>query len=236
MLFNAHLAFFALCCTYYLIKVNLCNKEEKPEQLTLADLHDPPSKRCYCCSKDTIPWYLSIVWCTHYISTGISLPLVLLYWTILANDITYWSITFHVHLFVAVPGLVDCLLTGLPWRLYHMFIPMSFGATYIIFTAIYYAAGGTDVSGQLYIYPILDYRDNPISAAMIAVVLVFVLAPFVHFVFWCLYFVKTFFLFHKLKHSSHANVLPPPRTTRINSTQPLVDGEGIEFTVIPNVD
>jgi len=59
----------------------------------------------------------------------------------------------------------------------------GFGAAYVTFSAIYFAANGTNDQGQPYIYSALDYGNFPGTAAAIVIITVLVRLPIVHLVF-----------------------------------------------------
>ncbi|XP_035698720.1 uncharacterized protein LOC118431585 [Branchiostoma floridae] len=56
----------------------------------------------------------------------------------------------------------------------------SFAFAYMLFTAIYWAAGGTDNNNNPWIYPVLDYGGNPALASGIAAGSVLVAIPLCH--------------------------------------------------------
>ncbi|XP_062574951.1 protein rolling stone-like [Saccostrea cucullata] len=60
----------------------------------------------------------------------------------------------------AVYVIVNVSVTAVPIRIYHLFHGVLFGVMYVVFTVIYYAAGGTNHQDKAYIYSVLDW-DNP---------------------------------------------------------------------------
>ena len=64
--------------------------------------------------------------------------------------------------------LLDFPICAIPIRLHHLWVSYVYGAIYVIFSVIYWAAGGKGrgPDGDVdYIYPILDYGGNPGLAA-----------------------------------------------------------------------
>ena len=61
-----------------------------------------------------------------------------------------------------------------------------YAASYMSFSGIYYAAGGTAYNGTSYIYPPLDYAERPGLAAGLCIA-VLLLLPLLHFAFYGLY-------------------------------------------------
>lgn len=56
----------------------------------------------------------------------------------------------------AIYVIVNASVTSVPVRFYHFLHGILFGVTYVVFTAVYYAAGGTNHQNKPYIYPVLD--------------------------------------------------------------------------------
>lgn len=86
---------------------------------------------------------------------------------------------FLVHGMNSIGMMVELFVVLHPMYLLHVFYSLSIGLTYLIFTLIYYAAGGVDKNGNNYIYKILNW-ENP-GPTMIIVVGVIVLAILLHF-------------------------------------------------------
>lgn len=91
----------------------------------------------------------------------------------------------------AIVSVLELLISGVPIRFYHFYVTQIFGGVYVIFTGIYYAAGGTNVRGtRRYIYPFLDYGGNPGPAVGLVLGVFLVFAPVVHFVFHLVYIAR----------------------------------------------
>ncbi|XP_072013838.1 protein rolling stone-like [Amphiura filiformis] len=113
-----------------------------------------------------LPVYLRISWCLFSISAGVCTMVTMVYWSILfsAKDATKISlaIEFNVHLVGTVLLFVDLCISAFPMRVIHSVYPCIFGMTYVLFSVIYWAAGGVTSSGRTAIYPILDW-DKPLQ-------------------------------------------------------------------------
>lgn len=83
--------------------------------------------------------------------------------------------------------LVDMCITGIPVRILHMYQPMLFGATYGVFTAIYWAAGGLNEHGKPYVYKMLDFGSTPTKAVILLLILVFIVTPTVYMLYFGIY-------------------------------------------------
>ena len=87
-------------------------------------------------------------------------------------------------------------------RIFHFIYPVFCGGIYVTFTGVYYAANGTNVEGDPYIYNILDYGDSPGSATgwVLGAILVFV--PVLHCVVFGLYSARfwiTYYLWKRIE-------------------------------------
>ena len=87
--------------------------------------------------------------------------------------------------------LLDIMVSGVPVRLLHFIYPFIFSGTYAVFTGIYFAAGGVNnINGKPYIYPVLNYGENPGVASAYVLVTVLVLIPLLHLLTWALYLLR----------------------------------------------
>ena len=72
----------------------------------------------------------------------------------------------NLHLIPAIFGLVDLLTTAVPIRFVHVIYPVDLGLLYTMFAVIYWKAGGTNPWGLPFIYPSLDFGDDPGNAGI----------------------------------------------------------------------
>jgi len=131
----------------------------------------------------------SISWGMQNAFSTVALMITVIYWTILhayvvennllRND---WMkfLNVFLHLFNSLSVIMDMFVTARPIRYQHVYLGISFGIYYAVFSAIYWAAGGlglcrcTDGSEtpgceqecDKYIYPILDWEDNAGTAVL----------------------------------------------------------------------
>lgn len=198
LLLTAYLLAAAISTTYKMIK-EFGFAKQKPNDLIIDDLYDPViTTSCGCGEQGGIPWYLSVTWVLFLVSSELSIPVVLFYWTSPDDMITHWGVTLHIHFLVLIPGLVDVLVSGIPVRLFHFVYIVGVAAVYAVFAGVYYAAGGTDTDGNRYIYEILDFGNRPTTSALLIIVMVFGLTIIVHLIFWGLYLLRTSLLCQKL--------------------------------------
>ena len=82
-----------------------------------------------------------------------------------------------------IVAILDTFVSSSPKRLAHVWAPLLFGVTYLVFNVIYTVSGGTDREGHPWIYPITDWLGNPgISCLFVLAVVVMVFV--VHFGLW----------------------------------------------------
>ncbi|CAH1244010.1 Hypp7197 [Branchiostoma lanceolatum] len=132
-------------------------------------------------SHDRLPWYYKCYWILYNTTFAVGFYVTVAFWTLLrgVND-TYSAYSILTHGVNCVVILIDILVSDLPCRLLHFIYPSSFALGYILFTVIYWAAGGTDLINRPWIYPVLDYGENPGLAVGIGVGSTLLAAPLCH--------------------------------------------------------
>ena len=97
------------------------------------------------------------------------------------------GININSHLINGIITLLDVFIFGVPITLLHIIYPMTFGAVYVGFSGIYFAANGTNPIDEMrYIYPAMDYGNNPVTASVAVVLAVFLLVPAIHLLCYAL--------------------------------------------------
>ncbi len=109
-----------------------------------------------------LSWRHKLQWLVLNIYMNVSILVTIVYWSFLYSpgySSLYYDLTEHT--FPSILGIIDVVITPIPIRLVHVVYPFTYGIGYIVFTVIYWAAGGTDPSGNSGIYPgFLDW-DEP---------------------------------------------------------------------------
>ncbi|XP_078657447.1 protein rolling stone-like [Branchiostoma floridae x Branchiostoma belcheri] len=126
----------------------------------------------------TLSRYYKWYWVLYNVAFGIGVYITIAYWALLADSYGPSSILFHAMNTVVI--VIDVFVSGLPYRLLHLVYPSAFGFAYVVFTVIYWVAGGTDFFGRPWIYPVIDYGGNPAMAAGVAAGSVLVAIPLCH--------------------------------------------------------
>ncbi|XP_073958037.1 protein rolling stone-like isoform X2 [Choristoneura fumiferana] len=123
------------------------------------------------------PLLCRVYWLAHTIATDFAVVITLVYWTLVHDPKLHEinALNLLVHGGNSVVMVVELAVTSHPVRAAHALYAASAGLAYGLFSALYWAAGGTDRLGLAYIYPTLDW-NKPGSAfgfvAMCAVVMV----------------------------------------------------------------
>ncbi|XP_013197129.2 protein rolling stone [Amyelois transitella] len=166
-----------------------------------------------------VPWYVSMYWLLFNIAVSVSLLITALYWILLYDpdmaDIEprmFW-------LDVATHGINSCLAIAevvasrTPVRILHFYQPLGVGIWYAVFTAIYYAAGGTDGAGSPFIYAVLDWRYGWRTTALVASSLAGLIV--VYAVLWLLALCRDKISLDLIRTVSHDLPIVPDSLSRI---------------------
>lgn len=150
-----------------------------------------------CCGrgKDNTIWYQKIQWLLFTVGNETAFAAAIFYWAL-----TYKTGTTVSHIVIltravaAAVAFLDVWVSGLPIRLLHFIYPVIFGAFYVIFTGIYYAARGVNSMGDRFTHPVLDYGGSPGTAAAYGIVSTLVVLPLIHLFFWGMYILREGFI------------------------------------------
>ncbi|XP_071944328.1 protein rolling stone-like [Antedon mediterranea] len=114
-----------------------------------------------------LPFKYKLQWFLFYISANFSIIVTVVYWAALySDDSDSLFIDLNVHTLTSLIGILETFLSATPVRLIHVAYPLWYGTIYLFFTVIYWVAGGTDINGNTYIYPIIDYENEPVTAVL----------------------------------------------------------------------
>ncbi len=73
------------------------------------------------------------------------------------GEATFWNIL--VHGLNSVVAYIELFVCARPWRWHHLYQPSILGLIYVLFSIVYYAAGGKGKDGDPYIYKVLDWSN-----------------------------------------------------------------------------
>uniref|UniRef100_A0A2A4JVE8 Protein rolling stone n=1 Tax=Heliothis virescens TaxID=7102 RepID=A0A2A4JVE8_HELVI len=120
----------------------------------------------------TPPMLVKCYWLFYNIAITIAFFITIFYWSLL-TDVVEGDYAMDPVLDVFIHGinsvLMFCLLVTSrhPHRLMHFYIPLLFGIIYMIFSIIYYFAGGLSPFGTNWIYPMLDWSKPGETVLMV---------------------------------------------------------------------
>lgn len=92
-----------------------------------------------------------------------------IYWTLLYRGGHSSLNNYLVHGTNSLFLIIDLFVIRHPHRMSLFVYPMSFGALYMFFTIIYTFLGGIDRDGNNFVYPILDWKNDPQKATVVGV-------------------------------------------------------------------
>lgn len=101
-----------------------------------------------------------LYWVLYTVTSSTAICVTIIYWSTIYDPKIHVKdpLNFMLHLFNTVLMLLDLIIVGVPIRVEHFWWPLVCGVIYILFTVIYYHAGGLDKHGDHYIYKILDWK------------------------------------------------------------------------------
>lgn len=137
-----------------------------------------------------------VQWVLFLIGGELAVVITILYWVFYSDsdpEQNLYSLdSLNLHMINGIFAVVDLWLSGVPVRVYHVVYSIGFGWAYVVFTALYYAAGGRDPEGNRFIYPFLDYGSNPRAAVVLAISCAVLFVGSIHFIFFLNYVVRQY--------------------------------------------
>ncbi|CAB3241031.1 unnamed protein product [Arctia plantaginis] len=108
-----------------------------------------------------LPWYVKIFWVLCNIATPFAFLITVFYWTVLYSagmeEEVNHTLDVAVHGINSIIMFLLLLSSSLPVRLLHIYQPLLFGITYMLFGLFYHLGGGIDRLGNPYIYSVIDW-------------------------------------------------------------------------------
>ncbi|XP_032892928.1 protein rolling stone-like [Amblyraja radiata] len=146
----------------------------------------------------------------QFTAPSVLLPSIIVQWalqnltcvTSLYVTVAFWSLNYtpgetgpdgvniNMHAMNSVLVLLELGMTAAPIHLAHFTGVLLYCMTYILFTLVYWAMGGTNLKGQTFIYKSLDYSGNPGIAAGTIVGTICLIMPLLQFLVWNLHILK----------------------------------------------
>ena len=166
---NVAFLYQAVMVIVYTIQTYCCKDFSKE-----AELPDQVMSNQEFYNQDNTPWYLKIGWLIYIIVAPLPIIVTIVYWGfVFGPSFQVTAINIHLHGIQTIIGIIDILVSRIPFQILHIPYSIIFISCYAVFLGIYYAAGGTNpVDEMRYVYPVLDYGANPGSAAGLTIALV----------------------------------------------------------------
>ncbi|XP_071959770.1 uncharacterized protein [Antedon mediterranea] len=144
-----------------------------------------------------LPWYLRLQWFLQTIAYGATPPLVSAYWQeehrLGFDEYNWTAFNMHVHGINYLILLIDTILVATPVKFAHCIYLSMYGFTYLIFTAVYFIAGGTDPYGEQYIYARwMNWAEDPLRAAVASFFGIVIILPLSQIVFVIMTYIRAF--------------------------------------------
>jgi hypothetical protein len=120
-------------------------------------------------------WYHQVIWLVCNIAFGAAIIVTVAYWLFQARNVSFLDVVTHA--FNTVFVLIELFLGRVPIHLLHFIYTVFYLTLYVIFSVIYWQAGGNNSRGKPYIYKILDYENNNAGVITALVLALVVVAP-----------------------------------------------------------
>ena len=194
---NFHLLWAAIFVTVTYFRVFFCQKSMFRERYTGGPCNhelviDDRPVGCCGVGNDGTFWYQKVYWVLYSVTIQGTIFAIIGYWGLafdpVTDPITYANLLKH--LIAGILAIVDLFVTAIPIRILHVIYAITFTAIWIIFSGIYYVAGGTDIYGNRSIYKALNYEKNPAAATGLVISVVFVGIPVLYLCIFGLYLLR----------------------------------------------
>ncbi|XP_025988596.1 protein rolling stone isoform X2 [Solenopsis invicta] len=111
-----------------------------------------------------------LYWFLYVVATNFAIGVTVCYWFVVYNPEIHQvdPLNIMMHVCNTVLMLIDLFVTSVPFRLRHFWWSLSIISFYVIFSIIYYFAGGLNKNGHHYIYKVLDWK-KPMRTSLICI-------------------------------------------------------------------
>ena len=132
-------------------------------------------------------WYHQVTWLLYNVAFSAGILVTVFYWAFVLEG-TPGFLDVSAHALNSVVILIEFFLGRVPIRLLHAIYTMFYCTVYVIFTVIYWKAGGLNAEDETYIYEDVDYDKNS-AGEILAMVLpaVLIVPPLCQLFFFGLY-------------------------------------------------
>lgn len=134
-----------------------------------------------------LTFFYKALWVFFTIASVNSLVVTITYWSAVHSGVEIDGLVVNEYIVATVFMLIEVVISNIPVRVLHFVYSHVFGSIYVLFTVIYWAAGGKDKDGNHYIYKSLDYQKHP-GAAIFTVFFVLIILQFMLHLFYFVLF------------------------------------------------
>ena len=142
------------------------------------------------CTKHRCAWYICIVWAMwSTVSTaalGVSIVFFLFLYPLSDHHHHIGLINLQVHIVNSVIVVIERIVSDVPCCLMHVVYPMLWGASYVVFSIIYWAGDHSRI-----IYPIILDWNHPLVVVCYMLLFFFLFMPSLHVFLFLIYKGKT---------------------------------------------
>ncbi|GAB6023844.1 hypothetical protein CHUAL_008585 [Chamberlinius hualienensis] len=160
--------------------LDLYNSEDETDVLVI----EKPIKSLNKC------YYL--MWTLDNIASTMAIGVTFVFWVFLFKQQGLTAVSLHTHGINAIYVIVDLLLSQRPRQLCHVYQPIAFGVTYVLFSAIYWSLGGTDPQGRSYVYTFLNWEEKPFHSVLFGFVFAVAVAAIIYVILYVIYRLRVF--------------------------------------------
>lgn len=114
-------------------------------------------------------WYHQVIWLLYNVAFSAGILVTIYYWAFESQG-TPEFLDISAHALNSVVILTEISLNRVPIRLLHAIYCMLYCTVYVIFTVIYWKAGGSNEDNKPYVYETLDYEHKS-AGIIVAIVL-----------------------------------------------------------------
>ncbi|KAL4716886.1 hypothetical protein ACJJTC_012697 [Scirpophaga incertulas] len=120
-----------------------------------------------------LPWYIKLYWVSYTVTLPIAFFITIFYYSLLTALAEEYALDPVLDVFIhgmnSVAMFALLMSAQHPSHLLHFVYPFMFGVFYLIFSAIYYSAGGLSPFGEKWIYPMIDWSKPGPTMIMVVI-------------------------------------------------------------------
>lgn len=136
---------------------------------------------------NALSWPQKTLWLFFTIASVTSVVVTIAYWSMLYSGAEIDGLAVNQHILSTVFMLIEVIMSNIPIRLLHFIYSHVFSSIYVLFTVIYWGAGGLNEEGQHYIYKVLDYEEHAGKAIFTVFFVLIILQFLVHLFLFILF-------------------------------------------------